>query len=107
MAIVKTWEVNTLERDLSDGHVNKVIYRVKAIDDSDNTEAPDSRQTGEVNFTKPSSLPSDFVAYDKLDASTCIGWVKTALGSDGVAAVEAAIDAAVAPAKTAVGKHWS
>ena len=106
MAIVKTWEVNTMERDISDGHVNKVIYRVKAIDDSDNTEAPDSRQTGEVNFTKPSSLPSDFKAYDSLDAATCIGWVKTALGSDGVAAVEAAIDAALVPATTSIGKPW-
>ena len=107
MAIVKTWEVNTMERDLSDGHVNKVIYRVKAIDDSDNTEKDDTRQTGEVTFTKPSSLPSGFVAYDKLDASTCIGWVKTALGSDGVASVEAAIDNALAAATTAVGKPWS
>ena len=107
MAIVKTWEVNTMERDLSDGHVNKVIYRVKAIDDSDNTEKDNTRQTGEVTFTKPSSLPSGFVAYDKLDASTCIGWVKTALGSDGVASVEAAIDNALAAATTAVGKPWS
>ena len=106
MAIVKTWEVNTMERDISDGHVNKVIYRCKAIDDSNNTEKEGTRQTGEVNFVKPSSLPSDFKAYDSLDASTCIGWVKTALGSDGVAAVEAAIDAAVAPAATAVGKPW-
>ena len=106
MAIVKTWEVNTMERDTSDGHVNKVIWRCKAIDDSDNTEAPDSRQTGEVNFTKPSSLPSDFKAYDSLDAATCIGWVKTALGTDGVAAVEAAIDAALVPATTSIGKPW-
>lgn len=106
MAIVKTWEVNTMERDTSDGHVNKIIFRVKAIDDSDNTEAPDSRQTGEVNFTKPSSLPSDFKSYDSLDAATCIGWVKTALGTDGVAAVEAAIDAALVPATTSIGKPW-
>ena len=106
MAIVKTWEVNTLERDISDGHVNKVIYRVKAIDDSDNTEKDGTRQTGEVNFTKPSSLPSDFKAYDSLDASTCIGWVKTALGTDGVASVEAAIDAALTPATTVVGKPF-
>jgi len=107
MAINKVWQVNTMERDLSDGHVNKVIWRCKAIDDSDNTEAPDSRQTGEVSFTKPSSLPSDFVAYDSLSDSACIGWVKTALGTDGVAAVEAAIDAAVATPTTAVGKPWS
>ena len=106
MAIVKTWEVNTMERDTSDGHVNKVIWRCKAIDDSDNTEAPDSRQTGEVNFVKPSSLPSDFKAYDSLDAATSIGWVKTALGTDGVAAVEAAIDAALVPATTSIGKPW-
>ena len=33
MAITSTWEVNTLERDLSDGFVNKVIYRVKGLDD--------------------------------------------------------------------------
>ena len=38
MAIVKTWEINKLERDLSDGFVNTAIYRVKAIDDSDNKE---------------------------------------------------------------------
>jgi len=107
MAINKVWQVNTLERDISDGHVNKVIWRCKAIDDSDNTEAPDSRQTGEVNFIKPSSLPSDFKAYDSLSDSVCIGWVKTALGSDGVAAVEAAIDAALATPTTAVGKPWS
>ena len=106
MAIVKTWEVNTLERDISDGHVNKVIWRCKAIDDSDNTEKEGTRQTGEVNFVKPSSLPSDFKAYDSLDASTCIGWVKTALGTDGVASVEAAIDAALTPATTVVGKPF-
>ena len=106
MAIVKTWEVNTMERDISDGHVNKVIYRVKAIDDSDNTEKDGTRQTGEVNFVKPSSLPSDFKSYESLDAATCISWVKTALGADGVAAVEARIDAALTPATTAVGKPF-
>ena len=106
MAINKVWEVNTMERTTTDGYVSKVIYRCKAIDDSDNTEKDGTRQTGEVNFTKPSSLPSDFVAYDSLNASTCIGWVKTALGSDGVAAVEAAIDTALVPATTSVGKPW-
>ena len=29
MSITKTWEVNTLERELADGYVKKVIYRVK------------------------------------------------------------------------------
>ena len=107
MAINKVWEVNTMERTTADGYVTKVIYRVKAIDDSDNKEKEGTRQTGEVTFTKPSSLPSDFVAYDSLSSSVCVGWVKTALGSDGVAAVEAAIDSALLPATTSTGKPWS
>jgi hypothetical protein len=106
MAITKTWQVNTLERDIADGHVNKVIYRVKGIDGSEEK----SRETGEVNFTKPSSLPSDFVAYDKLSESTVLGWVKTALGTDQVAKIEAKIDADIALINTpvtATGKPWS
>jgi hypothetical protein len=98
MAITKTWQVNTMERDLSDGHVNKVIYRVKGMDG----ETEKDRATGEVNFTKPSSLPSDFVAYDKLDEATVLGWVKTAIGSDGVSAIEKAIEDKIAIINTPV-----
>ena len=88
MAITKTWQVNTMERDLSDGHVNKVIYRVIGKDG----DVEKDRATGEVNFVKPSSLPSDFVAYDKLDEATVLNWVKTLIGTDGVTAIEKVID---------------
>ena len=98
MAITKTWQVNTMERDLSDGHVNKVIYRV--IGKDDDTEK--DRATGEVNFVKPSSLPSDFVAYDKLDEATVLGWVKAALGTDEVTAIEKAIEDNIAIINTPV-----
>ena len=98
MAITKTWQVNTMERDLSDGHVNKVIYRVKGMDG----ETEKDRATGEVNFTKPSSLPSDFVAYDKLDEATVLGWVKTAIGADDVAAIEKVIEDNIAIINTPV-----
>ena len=100
MAITKTWEVNTMERDLSDGHVNKVIYRVKGIDDSDSTEK--DRATGEVVFTKPDSLPSDFKAYDTLDEATVLGWVKTAIGTDEVTAIEKALEDNIAIINTPV-----
>ena len=98
MAITKTWQVNTMERDISDGHVNKVIYRV--IGKDGDTEK--DRATGEVSFTKPSSLPSDFVAYDKLDEATVLGWVKTALGTDEVTAIEKAIEDKIAIINTPV-----
>ena len=98
MAITKTWQVNTMERDISDGHVNKVIYRVKGMDG----ETEKDRATGEVTFTKPESLPSDFVAYDKLDEATVLGWVKTAIGADDVAAIEKVIEDNIAIINTPV-----
>jgi len=98
MAITKTWQVNTMERDISDGHVNKVIYRVKGIDGSEEKD----RATGEVNFTKPETLPGDFVAYDKLDEATVLGWVKTALGTDEVARIEKDIEDKIAIINTPV-----
>tara|TARA_R100000353_G_scaffold116340_1_gene83149 strand:- start:57 stop:371 length:315 start_codon:yes stop_codon:yes gene_type:complete len=104
MAITKTWEINTMERDVSDGYVTKVIFRVKGISDSEEK----ARETGEVNFTKPSSLPSDFVDFTKLDAATVLGWVKTALG-DEVATIETRLEAAVNEVLTptsAVGVPW-
>ena len=53
MAITKTWEINTLKRDLSDGFVTKVIYRVKGISNSEEK----ARETGEISLVKPESLP--------------------------------------------------
>ena len=104
MAITKTWEINTMERDLSDGYVTKVIYRVKGISDSEEK----ARKTGSVVFIKPDSLPSDFVDFTKLDAATVLGWVKTALG-DKVATIETRLEAAVNEVLTptsAVGVPW-
>ena len=105
MAITKTWEVNTMERDVSDGYVTKVIYRVKGISGSEEK----ARVTGEVNFTKPESLPSDFIAFASLDAATVLGWVKTALGTDEVSAIETNLEAQVNEVltpTTASGVPW-
>ena len=106
MAITKTWEINTLERDLSDGYVTKVIYRVKGLSDSEEK----ARATGSVEFIKPESgLPSDFIAYDSLTSSTVLGWLTTSLGSEKVKEIEASLEAAVNEAITptaAAGVPW-
>ena len=88
MAITKTWQVNTMERDISDGYVKKVIFRVKGMDGTEEKW----RETGEVNFDKPESLPSDFVAYDSLTELTVINWVKAAIGSDQVTKIESDVE---------------
>ena len=103
MAITKTWEVNTLQRELEDGYVNKVIYRVKGSDGTYETRA-----TGEVDLEKPETL----IPYKDLTEEKVIGWVKAKLDAQEagtVAKIEAAIDANIAAQKTPVygtGKPW-
>ena len=99
MAITKTWEVNTLQRELSDGYVIKVIYRVNGTDGTYQT-----RLTGEVDLEKPETL----IPYKDLTAETVIGWVKAKLGSE-VATIEKAIDENITLQKTpthGVGTPW-
>ena len=106
----KTWQVNTLQRELSDGYVNKVIYRVNGEDGTYKFRA-----TGEVDLPKPDTL----VPYADLTESTVLGWVKAKLNEekdadgktiDKVAAIEAAVENGVNEQKTpttGVGKPWS
>ena len=101
MGITKKWEVNTLERELADGYVKKVIYRVKGIDGSEEK----LRATGEVELEKPETL----IPYKDLTESTVLGWVKTKLGADAVAAVEKSLEDQIALINTpvtATGKPW-
>ena len=104
----KTWQINTLQRELSDGYVNKVIYRVNGADG-----AYAFRATGEVNLPKPSSL----VPYKDLTESTVLGWVKARIdelnkldsSSPSVAQIETAVENGVNEQKTpttGVGKPW-
>ena len=104
MAITKTWEVNTLQRELADGYVNKVIYRVKGTDGTYETRA-----TGEVDLEKPETL----IPYKDLTQETVIGWVKAKLETQEtgtVAKIEAAIDENINLQKTpthGTGTPWS
>ncbi len=99
----KTWQVNTLQRELADGYVNKVIYRVNG-EDGDYS----FRATGEVNLPKPDTL----VPYKDLTEETVLKWVKDKLDADNagtVAKIEAAVEQGVNEQKTpttGVGKPW-
>jgi len=112
MAITYTWEINGTcsKRDVSDGYFTNVVYRVKGMDGSEEK----ARRTGEVVFTKPESLPSDFIAFDTSaktpNESTMIGWVKDAIGTNEVNAIEKSlkdeIDLINTPVQT-TGVAWS
>ena len=108
MAISYNWEINdtAMIANVSNGFVKTIVYRVKGMDGS--TEK--ARATGQVEFTEPSFLPSDFVAYDSLTAAKCLEWVKTAVGATEVTAIEnrlkAQIDLINTPTEK-VGVPWS
>ena len=99
----KTWQVNTLQRELADGYVNKVIFR---CDGEDGTYK--FRATGEVDLPKPDTL----VPYADLTEEVVLGWVKAKLEADqegNVANIEAAVEKGVNEQKTptkGVGKPW-
>ena len=101
MAITKTWEVNALERELADGYVKKVIYRVKGIDGSEEK----ARATGEVDLEKPKTL----IPYKDLTESKVLEWVKAKLGTDEVSRVEKMLEDEIALLNTpveATGIPW-
>jgi len=100
----KTWQVNTLERELADNYVYKVIYRVNGVD-GDITY----RATGEVELPKPGTL----IPYADLTESQVLTWTKEKLNANNagaVAAIEQEVENGVNAQKTPTtetGKPWS
>ena len=97
MAITKTWEINTCKREIADGFIKEIIFRLKAMDGE--TAVEGTRQTGSVRFEKPSKLPSEFIAFDTSKPTptqaTMLTWVKDTLGSTEVTAIENSLKAEI------------
>ena len=107
MAYSYTWEINesNMISDVSDGFIKTIVYRVKGMDGS--TEK--ARATGQIVLTKPSSLPSDFIAFNSVTKAKCLEWVKADSSVD-VTAIEnglkAQIDLINTPTEK-VGAPWA
>ena len=99
-----TWTIAQLDRELADGYVYKVHYRVNATDGTYSAGA-----YGTVGLDKPDTL----VAYKDLTSETVIGWVKAKLiaeDSEAVTKIEATLAASIAEQKTPTvgsGIPWS
>ena len=105
----KTWQINTLERELADGYVKKAIYRVNGEDGTYTFRA-----TGEVFLPKPKTLK----AYSDLTEAEVLGWVKARIDelnkedstNPTVAQIEGLVESGVNEQKTpttGAGKPWS
>ena len=99
-----TWTIAQLDRELADGYVYIVDYKVDATDGTYSAGA-----YGSVGLEKPDTL----VAYKDLTSETVIGWVKAKLDAQEagtVANIEAALAAQIAEQKTPTvgsGIPWS
>lgn len=102
-----TWNIKTMERNLSDGGVFSVhwtVFEEEVVDsDEEDEEAPQltysARKYGTCTFT-PDSSAADFVNYDDLTEATVLGWVHADIGADEKAAIETALTAEVAEQMT-------
>ena len=99
-----TWTIAQLDRELADGFVGTVHYRVDATDGTYSSGA-----YGSVGLEKPDTL----VPYKDLTSDVVVGWVKAKLiveDSEGVTKIEAALAAQIAEQKTpttGTGLPWS
>jgi len=94
MADTYTWNINNLNRELSDGVVYTVHWSLNASRPNPNVSG-ESHTAGAYGSHGYQADPSDpgFVSYDNLTQAICIGWVQDSLGSEVVAALESSLSA--------------
>ena len=105
---VITWKVAQLERKLPDGDTcpDGAVYTVHytiSCEEAGKTAGA----YGSIGLGDPS--PSDFTPFASLTEDQVIGWVKTTLGSEQVASVEAALEQQIQQElnpTTATGVPW-
>jgi hypothetical protein len=95
-----TWKILTLDRDTADGFVTTAHWIASQTDGEFSASTYST-----VSFTKGGAM----APYASLTEATVIGWVKSSLGAEGVAAVDAALAAQIAEKKApkkAAGTPW-
>tara|TARA_R100001510_G_scaffold56455_1_gene62080 strand:+ start:1072 stop:1371 length:300 start_codon:yes stop_codon:yes gene_type:complete len=98
--VVIDWKITNLTRDVRDNYVFAVKFKVTATEGLEVV----GESSGEIAFmNKPSTLPSGFIPYEKLDEATTIKWVKDTLGSKKINEIEQAVEVLN---KLVDGKPW-
>ena len=94
----------------SHGSIGVDSDKVSEVKYKDGDDIPEDKKVGDVKIeAKDPWKDNAFVAYDKLDEDTVVGWVKAKLGDDKVKSIEngiaGQIDAQENPT-TGKGKPW-
>lgn len=97
------FKISTLERDTADGFVTAVHWTAVQTDGEFTASTYST-----VSFVKEDGV--NLIPYADLTEEIVIGWVKASLGTEGVAAVEAALAQNIALQKNpvvAAGTPWT
>lgn len=94
MADTYTWNIATLDRELSTGAVDTVHWTVNASRPNPNAsgEPYTAGAYGSQSCTADPKSKS-FIPYASLTKAVCIAWVKEGLGTEHVAALESGLTA--------------
>jgi hypothetical protein len=98
-----TFKISQMDRDTSDGFVRTVHWNASQVDGEFSASTYST-----ASFTKEDGI--NYVPYASLTEAAVVQWVKDSLGSEGVAAVDAALAANIADQKApkvATGTPWS
>ena len=80
-----TWSIVDLEREVADGHIHIVNYRV------DGTEAGFFASfTSKAFLVRPNE---NFVPYEDLTEAIVLGWIHAEIGAEAIEAIERGIEA--------------
>ena len=97
------WTITNMDRLTADGFVVTVHWTASQTDGDYSASTYST-----VSFTKEDGI--NYVPYASLTEAAVIEWVKGSLGTEGVAAVDAALAANIADQKapkTATGTPWN
>ena len=75
-----TWKIAELEREVSDGYVYTIHWRVQAIDGDYSSDA-----YGSIGLERPAD---ELIDFEDLTEETVIDWTKSSLGEDVVTSLE-------------------
>jgi len=98
------FKIVQLERQLPSGGITTAHWAVSKTDGEITVGS-----YGAQGF-QPDPTASDFVAYAQVTEAQVIDWIKAAMGTEGVAALETSLDAQIAQIKTpatATGMPWT
>jgi len=98
------FKIVQLERQLPTGGITTAHWTV-----SKTTDGTTVSSYGAQGF-QPDVTATGFVAFPQVTETQVINWIKAAMGTEGVAALEASLDAQIAAIKTpatATGMPWT